>query len=370
MSASCQRCESLPVVVSSDGILHVRVPLTHTLGKVLTCLAGLSVDYVQERGVISIPLSASRLLPLVLDLLRVLTSMEAQDTNALFEPDGQNLTMHDYLEVCSLQTFAARLQSGWLTALIQEERLTSFFQPIVYSHHSDRVFAYEALLRGREGTSIVSPGRILDVARGAGLLFQLDLAARRCAIREAAQQGITTHLFINFTPTAIYDPNFCLRSTIDLIDSVNIQRQHVVFEVVESDYVEDSRHLKRILQFYREKGFRVALDDLGAGYSSLNMLHELRPDFVKLDMALIRNVHLDPFKGVMVAKLIEAARELGIYVIGEGVEVEGEYLWLRDRGVDFQQGYLFARPAPTLQQPACVLSRQEPELRISASGGA
>ena len=141
---------------------------------------------------------------------------------------------------------------------------------------------------------LVSPGRIFGAAKSARMLFQTDLAARRTAIREAVRQGVEGNLFINFTPAAIYDPRFCLRSTVEAVDGAGISPERIVFEVTETEETRDVDHLRNIVAFYREKGFRVALDDLGSGYSSLNMIHRLRPDFVKLDMQLVRGVDTDP----------------------------------------------------------------------------
>ncbi|CAA9590517.1 hypothetical protein AVDCRST_MAG81-5446 [uncultured Synechococcales cyanobacterium] len=177
------------------------------------------------------------------------------------------------------------------------------------------------------------------------MLFQLDLAARRSAIQAAFRHGLQNKLFINFIPTAIYDPAFCLRSTIAAIDEAGISHENVVFEVVESDQSPDIVHLQNILSFYRDSGFQVALDDLGAGYSGLNLIHQLRPDFIKLDMALSRNVHQDPYKALIAEKLLEIAQHLNIQTIAEGIESEEELHWVREHGATFVQGYLIGKPA-------------------------
>jgi EAL domain-containing protein (putative c-di-GMP-specific phosphodiesterase class I) len=198
--------------------------------------------------------------------------------------------------------------------------------------------------RDRDG-SLVSPGRILDTARSAELLFQVDLAARRAAIREAARLGLAAKIFINFTPTSIYDPHFCLRTTVRAVQELGIAPQNVVFEVIESEHVLDLDHLRKIMDYYREQGFGVALDDLGSGYSSLNMLHELKPDYVKLDMGLVRDVHAHPHKALIAAKLLEVAQALGIRSVAEGIETPEERRWLEAHGTDFLQGFHFAKPA-------------------------
>jgi EAL domain-containing protein (putative c-di-GMP-specific phosphodiesterase class I) len=208
------------------------------------------------------------------------------------------------------------------------------------------VIGHEALLRGVgiDG-SMLPPFPLFEGARRAGLLFQLDLAARRTHIASAAARGLEGLLFLNFTPTAIYDPAMCLRSTVAAIDAAGIPHDRVVFEVVEFEGLADTDHLRRILDYYRTAGFRVALDDVGAGYSSLNRLHLLRPDLIKLDLQLVRDVHADPYKALVAEKLLELAHSLGIPVLAEGVETEDELTWLQARRVTYLQGFLFGRPA-------------------------
>lgn len=141
-----------------------------------------------------------------------------------------------------------------------------------------------------------------------------------------------------------------MRPTIEAIDEAGLQRDKVVFEITETENVRDTNHLKNIVNYYRETGFRVALDDIGSGYSSLNMVHKLRPDFIKLDMQLIRGVQDDLYKATVAEKVLEMAQSLGIETIVEGVEHRGELNWARDKGASFAQGHLIARPStPPLQ---------------------
>jgi diguanylate cyclase (GGDEF)-like protein len=189
------------------------------------------------------------------------------------------------------------------------------------------------------------PGAILELAAEAGLLPQVDRVARLTTIAQARHHQLIGQIFINFAPTALYDPVSCLRSTVEAIDQAGISHERIVFEVVESDNPQDLDHLKTVLKFYREAGFLIALDDLGSGYSGLNLLHQLRPDFVKLDMGLIRDVHQDLYKASITEKLLEIAHKLNIQTVAEGIECVDELNWLRDRGATFAQGYLIAKPS-------------------------
>jgi EAL domain-containing protein (putative c-di-GMP-specific phosphodiesterase class I) len=216
----------------------------------------------------------------------------------------------------------------------------------VHARDTARVFAHEALLRGveRDG-SFVAPQPILALAREANMLPEVDSAACRAAIREAARHGPDMSVFINFSPAAVRDPDASLRSVLAEIDDVRLPRDRVVFEVVEADRFGDSPHLERVLAKYRSAGFRVALDDLGAGWSTLNLVHRVRPDFIKLDRDLIRGVHLDPVKGLIASKLLEIGRGMGIGTIVEGIEEEAELGWVREHGADYVQGFLLGRPS-------------------------
>ncbi|WP_435005696.1 EAL domain-containing protein [Tundrisphaera lichenicola] len=254
------------------------------------------------------------------------------------------------LDTMPLSTMIAKIKGDWLVEMIREERMTSHFQPIVRTESPGEVYAYECLLRGLdlEG-SLIAPKLMYDSARNAELLFHLDRAARLTAIREAVRLGIRERLFINFNPSSVYDPAYCLKTTIAAIDEAGFAPDRIVFEVVESD--QSGANLLRILETYRKAGFRVALDDLGAGYGSLNLLSQLRPDVAKLDIQLIRDVHLDPYQANITAHLLEMAHKLGIETVAEGIESAEEFEWFRDHGATYIQGYYIARPASPPPRP-------------------
>ena len=148
------------------------------------------------------------------------------------------------------------------------------------------------------------------------------------------------------------DPIYGLRSTVEAVDELGIPREQVVLEVIESELITDVGHLCGMLDQYRSCGFGIALDDLGSGYSSLSLLGQLRPDYVKLDRQLMRNVHEDNYKALIAQKLLETAQGLRIKTIAEGVECQGEFDWLCANGGDYAQGFLIAYPASPPPLPA------------------
>ena len=345
---TCQRCQTLPEKLEGVGRLFLWLPLGHSLGKLVRHLGekGCAPEVKPEAQCVVVQLESERVGVFLTEMLGALTGEEQRATRALFMPGQEAPGLADFPRVGSLQQLLTLTRAGWLVEMLGEQRITTHYQPIVDVKDTQRVVAYEALLRGKErdGT-LVFPGRMLGLAREADLLFQLDLAARL---------GLRTPLFINFSPAAIYDPAYCLRSTVAAIAEHNIAPRDVVFEIIESDHTPDASHLKSLIAYYRQSGFRVALDDLGAGYSSLNLIHQLRPDIMKLDMELIRGIHEDAYKANITQKLLELAQKLGILTVAEGIETVEELRWVRTHGVDYVQGYLIARPQ---SPPAQALPR-------------
>ena len=145
-------------------------------------------------------------------------------------------------------------------------------------------------------------------------------------------------------PSSIYDPAFCMASALEEMAKTALQPQDVVFEVVESDQVTDVKHLQKICEYYRKQGFGFALDDVGTGTSSLQMICDLKPDFIKLDKSFISRVSEPMFHGV-VEKLAEFAGQFGLRVIAEGVEQEEQAKTLLAMNIDLMQGWYFGKPA-------------------------
>jgi len=217
------------------------------------------------------------------------------------------------------------------------------FQPIV-DLDSGAIFAYEALVRGNEGQgagSILS--RITDENR-----YAFDQNCRVRAITLAAQLGLPStgaHLSINFMPGAVYSPVACIQLTLKTAESVGFPLDRIIFELTEDEKVVDRAHLRAIVSEYRRHGFKIAIDDFGAGHSGLNLLADLPADIIKLDMDLIRELPTRPRARQITRHLVELATSLGAKVIAEGIETLDELLAIRDSGVSAVQGYLLAKPA-------------------------
>lgn len=221
-----------------------------------------------------------------------------------------------------------------------EAAITMAFQPIV-DVSSQTVFAHEALVRGTDGAS----ARDVLSAIDAGNRYAFDQACRVRALECAVDSHLPALLSINFMPNAVYNPEHCLRATLAAAERVGWPLAHIIFEVTEHEEITDPDHLLSILRSYRARGFLTAIDDFGAGYAGMNLLADFQPDLLKLDIGLVRDIDRDTVRQRIVSHLARLCVDLGIRVIGEGVETVGEYKALRDLGVVLQQGFLFARPS-------------------------
>jgi EAL domain-containing protein (putative c-di-GMP-specific phosphodiesterase class I) len=214
------------------------------------------------------------------------------------------------------------------------------FQPIVDAA-SGSVFAHEALARGLEGQSAATVFRhVTDQNR-----YRFDQTCRVKAIQLAAHLAMPCRLSINFMPNAVYKPELCIRTTLRAAEQFSFPVERIIFEITEGEKIQDHAHLREIIQHYQSVGFLTAIDDFGAGYSGLNLLAEFQPNLVKLDMALIRNIHQDKIRQAIVRGILLVCEEMDIQVIAEGIEHSQEYHVLWDFGVRLFQGYFFAKPA-------------------------
>jgi EAL domain-containing protein (putative c-di-GMP-specific phosphodiesterase class I) len=217
------------------------------------------------------------------------------------------------------------------------------FQPIV-DVEAKRVYAYEALVRGTAGESAYSIlSQVTEESR-----YAFDQQCRVKAITLAVQLGLArdgAKLSINFMPGAVYSPAACLRLTLATARETGFPLDALIFEITEAEEVKDREHLVAIAREYRKHGFMVAIDDFGAGYAGFNLLAEIDPGLVKLDMDLIRGIERRPAALAIVESMVALCQRLGVSLIAEGVETVEEFAVLRTCGIHLMQGYLLAKPA-------------------------
>lgn len=218
------------------------------------------------------------------------------------------------------------------------ERLWMAVQPIVHCG-TKSIFAYEALVRSSEET-LPHPGALFDAAEALGRTVEIGrtIRAKVSAIVEHSPEGL---FFVNLNPSDLGDEE--LYSDTSMLSRF---ADRIVFEITERSTLSGVSGLQARLDQLRSRGFRIAIDDLGAGYSSLTSFIHLEPDFVKLDMSLIRGIHSSSRKRSLVRGISQiCAKDLGVEVICEGVETREERDVLLEDGLNLLQGYYFAKPA-------------------------
>jgi diguanylate cyclase (GGDEF)-like protein/PAS domain S-box-containing protein len=252
----------------------------------------------------------------------------------------------------SLAAAAARVEHADLLPLFDDEQASfhSVYQPIV-ALSDGRTVGHEALLRAVDAEQRpVLPDVLFPAAEAAGWMNLLDRVGRTTALRDAGPWLGDDLLFINFVPTSIYRPEVCLRTTEQAAFEAGIALERLVFEVTEGHLVRDVDHLADVFAHYRARGCRVALDDLGAGYSSLNLLVRLQPDFVKLDKDIVQALP-DPVSSAVVAAIVSITHAYGGTVLAECIETVEQAEAALALGVDLGQGWLFGRPVRPSDRP-------------------
>lgn len=234
-------------------------------------------------------------------------------------------------------------QFSALDNILANSDLHSLFQPI-FSLSERRILGYEALSRGPSNSALHSPINLFAVARSAGRLSELELLCRQKACQRFSQLKLEGKLFLNVSPDSLMQPKHQPGRTLQLLQSLGIPPSQVVIELTEQSPTDDFALLDTALHHYRAMGFSIALDDLGAGYSSLRLWSELRPDYVKIDRHFIDGIHQDAVKREFVGSILKMAKASRAQVIAEGIELPEELAVLAEMGVDLLQGYLLCRP--------------------------
>lgn len=228
------------------------------------------------------------------------------------------------------------------------------FQPIV-DMTSQRVWGYEALVRGANGEPALSIlNQVTDEVR-----YRFDQASRVMAIETAGAlyAGRDLRLSINFMPNAVYEPSACIQKSLAAAKRAHFPHRNLMFEFTENEKMTDPAHVQKIVDAYRKFGFWTALDDFGAGYAGLGLLARWQPDLIKVDMELLRDIHLSRAKQAIIAGVVGIAQALDIQVLAEGVENQQELVVLRAAGISLFQGYYFAKPALMALPDVSVLSQ-------------
>jgi EAL domain-containing protein (putative c-di-GMP-specific phosphodiesterase class I) len=223
------------------------------------------------------------------------------------------------------------------------------YQPVV-DMVERRAIGFEALTR-LTTPSFAGPDQLFKAAYENDSVWKLERLCRERAIRGLKNFRPDQLLFLNMEPDSIYDPALRSEEIFTLLGEADLKPSQVVLEITEHSAVQEYEAFRQMLNYFQFHGFRLAVDDVGSGYSGLKSVAELRPNFIKIDMALIRDIHLHPIKQDLTATIVRFSSSSGTTLIAEGVETVEELRCLQRIGVRFAQGFLFARPGPPLPQP-------------------
>ena len=227
--------------------------------------------------------------------------------------------------------------------ILQYKKLTALLQPII-DLEQQSIHGYESLIRGPSDSPYHSPVTLFDVAIRSGKLLELDLLCREKGISTFQEKHMPGHLFLNATPESLLEPDHRSGLTLEILQKKGIHPKDVVIEMTEQYPTDNFDVMRKAIEHYKSMGFKIAIDDLGAGYSSLRMWSELRPDYVKIDKHFIQGIHEDPVKQSFVRSINDIAQGLNCKVIAEGIETQDEYRAVFGMGITLGQGYYFSRP--------------------------
>jgi diguanylate cyclase (GGDEF)-like protein len=233
-----------------------------------------------------------------------------------------------------------------LRRIIEQRRLSALMQPII-DLKSGEFLGFEGLIRGPADSPLHSPINLFGAAEQQGLQLELEMLSRQTVLSTFAKLNLPGNLFLNVSPQTMTHPSFKNGQTLAFLKQLGIDPGRVIIEITENQPTFDFAAMRDALLHYRGMGFKIAIDDLGEGFSSLRLWSELRPDFIKVDMHFVQGVDRDPIKLQFLKSIQQIAESSGTQVIAEGVETEAELRVVKDIGIALGQGYFIARPSPT-----------------------
>jgi len=260
--------------------------------------------------------------------------------------------LRDADEVAALDRRSDELQTlERLQDLLVRERIVTAYQAIV--RMPDRsAMAYEALSRGAKGSGLETAGALFGAAETHGYMVELDRMCRSRALLSSSRVPPTARIFVNTLPTTIRDPLFRGKPLIDFLHKANVAPNRIVIEITEKLVIENYNLFQETMAYFTDLGMNFAVDDVGAGYSGLEAIARLKPAFLKIDMALVRDVHVSMVNREMCKAIISLGHGTGAAVIAEGIQTEEEFAALLEMDVDYGQGFLLARPEAGPEPPA------------------
>jgi diguanylate cyclase (GGDEF)-like protein len=230
-----------------------------------------------------------------------------------------------------------------LSQIIREGDISIVLQPII-SLRDGSILGYEALSRGPENSPLRNPDTLFGVASETGKLWELEQLCRTKALEKVYQHDYPYKLFLNVNASVIHDEKFKQGFTKDYLKNYNIDPSCILFEISEKNAITDLDGFRKTIEHYKRQNYEIAIDDAGAGYSGLNLMTDVHPHYIKLDMRLVRDVDKDTYKKSLVKCLYDFCCLTNVALIAEGIETESELRALIEIGVHYGQGYYIQYP--------------------------
>ncbi|RDW17361.1 EAL domain-containing protein [Oceanobacillus arenosus] len=247
--------------------------------------------------------------------------------------------------------------------LLTSEKVTTVFQPIVSIQDGSTV-GFEVLNRPENTRYFPTTDTFYDYVASSNYVFQVERYIRDIAFERYKEQVdanleySSQLIFLNIQPQVLADPNYQSGITLELLTKHNLSPDQIVLEITEKEAIVNYNQFERVIEHYREQGFRIAVDDAGTGYNSLQTLIHLKPEFIKIDRSLIRQIESHPEKRDIVELLVEFAWKTDTKVIAEGIESNSELTSIKQLGIHMGQGYALGKPKPNLIKGTLPLVRQ------------
>lgn len=241
-----------------------------------------------------------------------------------------------------------------LDTLIESGGVSTFFQPIV-DLRTLSVLGHEVFTRGPAGGPFEDAEGLFALAERTGRLVDFERLCRARALKSARRHLAPGHkLFLNTSARALSDSDVAGPGFFRMVESQGLQSDDVVLEINERVAIEGRTDYSPVLRELKRQGYGIAIDDMGAGYSSLHSVVEMEPDYMKFDVSLVRNIDRSLIKRSLLETLVELADKIGAQVIAEGIEAEPELHAVRDMGVRLGQGRYLSAPAPIPEENAAA----------------
>jgi diguanylate cyclase (GGDEF)-like protein len=234
--------------------------------------------------------------------------------------------------------------------LIYENSLTVHFQPI-FASRDGSIYGYEALTRIKQDSPFTSISELFQKAKQTETISSLDVCCRENAISQAVAQRMRdrdAYLFINICPETLVDSAHRNGLTDEYAERWGFRKEHIILEITEESAIHKFTIFKQAVDYYRKRGYKIAIDDFGAGYGGMKMLSIIEPDYVKIDRHFISNIDKENMKYNLVDCIVTACHRLGIRVIAEGIERDEELYTVVNMDIEMLQGYYLKKPSPDL----------------------